>query len=141
MAEIGYRTPQAVRLAGCTYRQADFWARIGLVAPSITEAHGSGSARRYSALDVVCMRVVAAVGFMGAGRRGGGVAIDTPQVRDGLALIRQAVPFGAGELPVLVLSARDARLFDAAHPMPSVAASREPLLLVPVWPLGDGLSE
>lgn len=60
-AEIGYRGPQACAAAGITYRQLDHWARIGLVCPSITEAHGSGTQRRYSALDVLCLRIVGAL--------------------------------------------------------------------------------
>ena len=39
----GYRGPTACRAAGITYRQLDYWARTGLVAPSIRSAAGSGS--------------------------------------------------------------------------------------------------
>ena len=36
----------------------DYWARTGLLTPSITDAHGSGTQRRYSYQDVVELRVV-----------------------------------------------------------------------------------
>ena len=42
--EIGYRGPTACAAAGITYRQLDYWARTGLVEPSVRAAHGSGRA-------------------------------------------------------------------------------------------------
>ena len=33
--DIGYRGPTACRAAGITYRQLDYWARTGLVEPSV----------------------------------------------------------------------------------------------------------
>ena len=41
-AEVGYRGPTACSAAGITYRQLDYWARTGLVEPSVRAAHGSG---------------------------------------------------------------------------------------------------
>ena len=46
-ADIGYRGPTACAAAGITYRQLDYWARTGLVEPSVRAAHGSGSQRLY----------------------------------------------------------------------------------------------
>ncbi len=46
--DIGYRGPTACKAAGITYRQLDYWARTGLVEPSVRAAHGSGSQRLYS---------------------------------------------------------------------------------------------
>ncbi|MBW3086280.1 putative HTH-type transcriptional regulator [Austwickia sp. TVS 96-490-7B] len=57
-ATAGYRGPTAQRAAGITYRQLDYWARTGLVEPSIREAAGSGSARLYSFRDVLVLKVV-----------------------------------------------------------------------------------
>ncbi|GAB7189344.1 MerR family transcriptional regulator [Kineococcus sp. NUM-3379] len=57
-AEVGYRGPTACRVAGITYRQLDYWARTGLVAPSVRSAAGSGSQRLYSFRDVLVMKVV-----------------------------------------------------------------------------------
>ena len=42
----GYRGPIACRAAGITYRQLDYWARTGLVEPTIRGAKGSGSQRK-----------------------------------------------------------------------------------------------
>jgi DNA-binding transcriptional MerR regulator len=55
---VGYRGPTACRAAGITYRQLDYWARTGLVEPSVRTAHGSGSQRLYSFTDVLVLKVV-----------------------------------------------------------------------------------
>ena len=49
--ETGYRGPIACKAAGITYRQLDYWARTGLVEPTIRSAKGSGSHRLYSFRD------------------------------------------------------------------------------------------
>ena len=54
----GFSGPAVCRLTGVTYRQLDYWARTGLVTPSITAAHGSGSKRRYSYADVLEVKVI-----------------------------------------------------------------------------------
>ncbi|WP_156250534.1 MerR family transcriptional regulator [Pseudactinotalea terrae] len=54
----GYRGPTACRAAGITYRQLDYWARTGLVEPSIRSASGSGTQRLYSFRDVLVLKVV-----------------------------------------------------------------------------------
>ncbi len=56
--EHGYRAPQVCKIVGITYRQLDYWARTGLLTPSIQTAHGSGSQRLYSFQDVVQLRVI-----------------------------------------------------------------------------------
>ncbi|MFE6918918.1 MerR family transcriptional regulator, partial [Streptomyces rubiginosohelvolus] len=45
--DIGYRGPTACAAAGITYRQLDYWARTGLVEPSVRPAYGSGTQRLY----------------------------------------------------------------------------------------------
>ena len=55
---IGYRGPTACAAAGITYRQLDYWARTGLVEPSVRAAQGSGSARLYSFRDILVLKVV-----------------------------------------------------------------------------------
>jgi len=57
-AEVGYRGPTACAAAGITYRQLDYWARTGLVEPSVRAAHGSGSQRLYSFRDILVLKVV-----------------------------------------------------------------------------------
>ena len=56
--EVGYRVPIACQVAGITYRQLDYWARTGLVEPSIRNAHGSGTQRLYSFRDVLVLKIV-----------------------------------------------------------------------------------
>ncbi|MEV6593881.1 MerR family transcriptional regulator [Streptomyces acidicola] len=56
--QIGYRGPTACAAAGITYRQLDYWARTGLVEPSVRPAYGSGTQRLYSFRDVVVLKVV-----------------------------------------------------------------------------------
>ena len=56
--EDGFRGAQVCSLVGITYRQLDYWARTGLLRPSITDATGSGSQRRYSYGDVLELKVI-----------------------------------------------------------------------------------
>ena len=55
---VGYRGPTACAAAGITYRQLDYWARTGLVVPSVRSAAGSGSQRLYSFKDILVLKVV-----------------------------------------------------------------------------------
>jgi len=54
----GFRGAQVCALVGITYRQLDYWARTDLLRPSITDATGSGSQRRYSYRDVLELKVI-----------------------------------------------------------------------------------
>lgn len=55
---VGYRGPTACKAAGITYRQLDYWARTGLVQPTVRGAQGSGSQRLYSFRDILVLKVV-----------------------------------------------------------------------------------
>jgi DNA-binding transcriptional MerR regulator len=57
-AEAGYRGPQVCTIVGITYRQLDYWARTDLLRPSVTEARGSGTQRRYSYADLLQLKVI-----------------------------------------------------------------------------------
>jgi DNA-binding transcriptional MerR regulator len=57
-ADQGFRGAQVCTLVGITYRQLDYWARTDLLRPSITDATGSGSQRRYSYGDVLELKVI-----------------------------------------------------------------------------------
>ncbi|HZU78559.1 MAG TPA: MerR family transcriptional regulator [Acidimicrobiales bacterium] len=57
-AAEGYRGPQVCKLVGITYRQLDYWARTGLLRPSIADARGSGTQRLYSYTDVLELKVI-----------------------------------------------------------------------------------
>lgn len=58
LEDLGYRGPTACSAAGITYRQLDYWARTGLVEPSVREAAGSGSQRLYSFRDILVLKIV-----------------------------------------------------------------------------------
>ena len=57
-ADVGFRGPVACSAAGITYRQLDYWARTGLVEPSVRTAAGSGSQRLYSFRDILVLKVI-----------------------------------------------------------------------------------
>src|SRR4051812_18915844 len=56
--ELGYRGPLACKAAGTTYRQLDYWARTGLVEPTVRPATGSGTQRLYGFRDILVLKVV-----------------------------------------------------------------------------------
>ena len=56
--QVGYRGPTACKAAGITYRQLDYWARTGLVEPSVRPATGSGTQRLYGFRDILVLKVV-----------------------------------------------------------------------------------
>src|ERR1051326_2250082 len=58
MQEQGYRVPEVTKAVGISYRQLDYWARTGLVTPSIREAGGSGTQRLYSFQDMLVLRII-----------------------------------------------------------------------------------
>jgi len=57
-SDTGYRGPTACNAAGITYRQLDYWARTGLVEPTVRGATGSGSQRLYSFRDILILKVI-----------------------------------------------------------------------------------
>lgn len=56
--QTGFRGPQVCSLVGITYRQLDYWARTGLLRPSIADARGSGTQRLYAYTDVLELKVI-----------------------------------------------------------------------------------
>jgi DNA-binding transcriptional MerR regulator len=56
--DVGYRGPTACAAAGITYRQLDYWARTGLVEPTVRPASGSGTQRLYSFRDILVLKIV-----------------------------------------------------------------------------------
>jgi DNA-binding transcriptional MerR regulator len=75
--QVGYRGVTAMHAAGISYRQLDYWARTGLVEPSIRPAAGSGSQRLYSFRDLVVLRVVKSLLEAGVSLQNIRKAIDT----------------------------------------------------------------
>ena len=56
--QIGYSGTQAAKVVGISYRQLDYWARTDLIRPSLTDAAGSGSRRRYSYADLLELKTI-----------------------------------------------------------------------------------
>jgi DNA-binding transcriptional MerR regulator len=78
---IGYRGPTACSAAGITYRQLDYWARTGLVVPTVRSATGSGSQRLYSFKDILVLKVVKRLLDAGVSLQNIRVAVDALRAR------------------------------------------------------------
>jgi len=79
-SEPGFRGPTVHKLVGITYRQLDYWARTGLVTPSVRAADGSGTQRLYSFTDVVELRIIKRLLDAGVSLR---------QIRDAIGYLRK----------------------------------------------------
>jgi DNA-binding transcriptional MerR regulator len=79
-SEPGFRGPTVYKLVGITYRQLDYWARTGLVTPSVRAADGSGTQRLYSFTDVVELRIIKRLLDAGVSLR---------QIRDAIGYLRK----------------------------------------------------
>jgi DNA-binding transcriptional MerR regulator len=102
--EVGYRGPTACAAAGITYRQLDYWARTGLVEPSIRAAHGSGSQRLYSFRDICVLKVV---------KRLLDTGISLQQIRAAVAQLRDR---GARDLARLTLVSDGVTVYECTSP-------------------------
>jgi DNA-binding transcriptional MerR regulator len=56
-AKDSFSTGEAVRITGVPFRNIDYWARTKFIVPSVAEAQGTGTERRYSFSDLVALRV------------------------------------------------------------------------------------
>ena len=54
----GFSGKRAAEVVGITYRQLDYWARTDLIRPSLADAKGSGSRRRYSYQNLVELKMI-----------------------------------------------------------------------------------
>lgn len=61
----GFSSKRAAELAGISYRQLDYWSRIGIVTPSLADADGSGSRRRWSLDDLRLLVALAEIVQLG----------------------------------------------------------------------------
>ena len=96
-----YSSDEARRIARITYRQLDSWTRSGLVRPQ-QKAAGSGSARRWSPVQVVELQVI------GDLRRAG---VSMQRVRRALNWLRRALPKIATPLAALSFVTDGRRIF------------------------------
>jgi DNA-binding transcriptional MerR regulator len=103
-ADVGYRGPTACAAAGITYRQLDYWARTGLVEPSVRPATGSGSQRLYGFRDILVLRVV---------KRLLDTGISLQQIRSAVTYLRQ---HGASDLAQITLMSDGASVYACTSP-------------------------
>ena len=102
--ETGYRGPAACKAAGITYRQLDYWARTGLVEPSVRSATGSGSQRLYGFRDILVLKVV---------KRLLDTGVSLQQIRLAITSLRQA---GVEELSGITLMSDGATVYECTSP-------------------------
>ena len=57
----GYSGHRTAEIVDITYRQLDYWARTDLIRPSLADARGSGTRRRYSYRDLLQLRAIKAL--------------------------------------------------------------------------------
>jgi len=98
--DIGYRGPTACRAAGITYRQLDYWARTGLVEPSVRSATGSGTQRLYGFRDILVLKVVKRL--LDAG-------VSLQQIRGAIQVLRQR---GVEDLAQITLMSDGASVYE-----------------------------
>lgn len=98
--DLGYRGPTACSAAGITYRQLDYWARTGLVEPSVRPASGSGSQRLYGFKDILVLKVVKSLLDTG---------ISLQQIRTAVAHLRDR---GSADLAQVTLMSDGASVYE-----------------------------
>ncbi len=54
----GFSGKKTADIVGISYRQLDYWARTDLIRPSLADAKGSGTRRRYSYRDLLELKLV-----------------------------------------------------------------------------------
>ncbi|MDX3239088.1 MerR family transcriptional regulator [Streptomyces sp. ME03-5709C] len=102
--KVGYRGPTACAATGITYRQLDYWARTGLVEPSIRPAYGSGTQRLYSFRDVVVLKIV---------KRLLDTGVSLQNIRTAVQHLRSSVP---AELTRMTLMSDGATVYECTSP-------------------------
>jgi DNA-binding transcriptional MerR regulator len=102
--QIGYRGPTACAATGITYRQLDYWARTGLVEPSVRPAYGSGTQRLYGFRDVVVLKIV---------KRLLDTGVSLQNIRTAVQHLRSA---GPAELTRMTLMSDGATVYECTSP-------------------------
>jgi len=102
--EIGYRGATACSAAGISYRQLDYWARTGLVEPSIRTASGSGTQRLYGFRDILVLKIVKRLLDAGVSLQNIRTAVDHLRSR------------GVVELESMTLMSDGASIYECASP-------------------------
>ena len=80
---LSFSSRIACEVTGASPHQLEHWERAGLVKPSVRRAHGRGSRRRYSYLDLVHIRVIKEL-------REGGMSLQ--KIRKAIGALRKVQP-------------------------------------------------
>ncbi len=102
--DVGFRGPVACAAAGITYRQLDYWARTGLIAPSVRPASGSGTQRLYGFRDILLLKVI---------KRLLDTGISLQQIRTAVASLRE---HGIEDLTQITLMSDGASVYMCTSP-------------------------
>jgi DNA-binding transcriptional MerR regulator len=102
--EIGYRGATACSAAGISYRQLDYWARTGLVEPSVRSATGSGTSRLYGFRDIIVIKIFKRL--LDAG-------ISLQNIRTAVTHLRSR---GVNDLERITLMSDGASIYECASP-------------------------
>jgi len=102
--DLCYRGPTACAAAGISYRQLDYWARTGLVEPSVRAASGSGSQRLYGFRDILVLKVVKSLLDTG---------ISLQQIRTAVVHLRER---GSADLAQVTLMSDGASVYECTSP-------------------------
>jgi DNA-binding transcriptional MerR regulator len=105
----GFRGPQVCKIVGITYRQLDYWARTNLLRPSLADAKGSGSQRKYSYQDLVELKVIKQLLDAGISLKAARTAVEYLRVHLGEDIGSSRLVL-SGENPILVRN--DGQLID-----------------------------
>ncbi|MGQ0743878.1 MAG: MerR family transcriptional regulator [Acidimicrobiales bacterium] len=102
----GFSGPAACRIVGITYRQLDYWARTDLIRPSLADARGSGTQRRYSYRDLVELKVIKGLLDAGVSLQSARRAVDFLRINLGEEIANASLVL-SGRSPLLVRSDGD----------------------------------
>ncbi len=108
MAYDVFTTMDIVRITGFSERQLDYWARQGIVIPSIRQSHGPGSRRLYAIEDLVQLNFIRQLKLHGW---------STQKIREAIVRLREVM----GDPNPL----KSAMLFDGRGTMLAICKTKE----------------
>jgi DNA-binding transcriptional MerR regulator len=101
---VGFQSATACMAAGITFKQLDYWARTGLVVPSVRAASSSGPQRLYGFRDILALKIV---------KRLLDTGISLQQIRAAVAYLRKQ---GASDVAQLTLMSDGASVYACTSP-------------------------
>lgn len=104
LLELGFRGASACQAAGISYRQLDYWARTGLVEPTIRGASGSGSQRLYGFKDILVLKIV---------KRLLDTGVSLQNIRSAVTHLRNR---GVSDLARITLMSDGASIYECSNP-------------------------